>query len=137
MGKKIGIIALVCAIIYIVFSIIVITQAPEIPTEVYKLAATDQEAFQEEYKKIEDNFSALYKISGKVTTVVGIAVMVLAIISIVKMAKAKEKGLIMPIISIIIVVIFYFISVFSIANFGSAFQAGIEAGMEMQQQEQE
>ena len=131
MGKKIGIIALICTVIYIIFCIVEITQAPEIPNEVWKLSLKDQEAAKEQLEEIFENASGLYKAADKITIITGLAGIVLAIISIVKLAKAKEKGKIVPILCIIFIVVFFFVTIFASGNMGGAFQAGLEAGMEM------
>ena len=130
MGKKIGMIALICTVIYIIFSIIVITQAPEIPDEVWKLAVKDQEAAQEKIQEIEESASGLYKAADIITTITGLAGIVLAIVSIVKLTKTKEKGKIVPVLCIILIIVFFFVTAFSAGNVGGAFKAGFEAGME-------
>lgn len=130
MGKKIGMIALICTVIYIIFCIVEITQAPEIPDEVWKLAVKDQEAAQEKIQEITDNASGLYKATDVITTITGIAGIVLAIVSIVKLVKEKEKGKIVPILCIVLIAIFYFVTAFSVINIGEVFQAAFEAGME-------
>lgn len=133
MGKKIGMIALICTVIYIIFCIVAITQAPEVPDEVWKLMAKDQEAAQEKIQEIEDNASGLYKAADIITTITGIAGIVLAIVSIVKLTKEKQKGKIVPVLCIILIVVFFFITVFSAGGMGEAFKAGLEAEMEMQE----
>lgn len=134
MGKKIGMIALICTVIYIIFCIVAITQAPEIPDEVWKLAVKDQEAAQEKIQEIVDNASGLYKAADVITTVTGIAGIILAIVSIVKLTKEKQKGKIVPVLCIILIIVFFFVTAFSSGNMGGAFKAGLEAGMEMQEQ---
>jgi hypothetical protein len=131
MGKKIGIVALICTIAYIICGIIVIAQAPEIPDDVYDLMLKDQEAYIERFQEITDNASTLYKVADKGMIITGLGGIVLSIVSIVKLVKAKEKGKIIPILSIIIIIVFYFVTAFSVVDFGAAFQAGFDAGMEM------
>ena len=131
MGKKIGMIAMICTIIYIIFCIVAITQAPEIPKDVYELMVKDQEAAQERIQEIEDNASGLYKAADIITTITGLAGIVLAIVSIVKLGKAKEKGKVVPILCIVLIIVFFFVNVFLVGNMGEAFQAGLNAGMEM------
>lgn len=131
MGKKIGIASMICTIIFVIFGIIEITQAPEIPEDVYELMVKDQEAAQEIIYETYENVSTLYKVADKVNTIAALAGIVLAIVSIVKLVKAKEKGKVIPILSIVIIVVFYFAMVFSVGDMGAAFQAGLNAGMEM------
>lgn len=133
MGKKIGMVAMICTIIYIIFCIVAITQAPEIPDEVWKLAVKDQEAAQEKIQEITDNASGLYKAADVITTITGLAGIVLSIVAIVKLTKEKEKGKIVPVLCIVLIIIFFFVTAFSTGNMGAAFQAGLEAGMEMQE----
>lgn len=133
MGKKIGIAALICTIIYIVFCIVAITQAPEIPKDVYELVIKDQEAYQERIQEVFDNASGLYKAANTIITITGLAGTILSIVSIVKLVKEKEKGKIIPILCIVLIVIFFFVTVFSAGNMGEAIQAGLEAGIEMQE----
>ncbi len=133
MGKKIGMIAMICTIIYIIFCIVAITQAPEIPKDVYELMVKDQEAAQERIQEITDNASGLYKAADVIITITGLAGIVLAIVSIVKLEKAKEKGKVVPILCIVLIIVFYFVTVFSVGNMGEAFQAGLNAGMKMQE----
>lgn len=132
MGKKIGMVAMICTIIYIIFCIVTIMQAPEIPNDVWELAVKDQEAAQERMQEVLNNASGLYKVADTVTAITGLAGIVLAIVSIVKLVKAKEKGKIVPILSIGLIIVFFFITVFSVGNMAAAFQAGLNAGMEMQ-----
>lgn len=134
MGKKIGMVAMICTIIYIIFCIVAITQAPEIPKDVYELMVKDQEAAQERIKEITDNASSLYKAADVATTITGIGGIVLAIVSIVKLTKAKEKGKIVPVLCIILIIVFFFVTAFSSGNMVEAFKAGLEAGMEMKKQ---
>lgn len=133
MGKKIGMAAMICTIIYIIFCIVAITQAPEIPDDVWELAIKDQEAAQEKIIEISENASGLYKAADMGSTITGLAGIVLAIISIVKLVKAKEKGKIVPILSIVLIIVFFFITIFSVGDMAAAFQAGLNAGMEMQE----
>lgn len=130
-GKKIGIAAFICTILYIVFGIIIITQAPELGEEFYNLMITDEEAANEMMLEIYSNTSTLYTVADIGFTIVGFLGIILAIISLVKMCSAKEKGKIFPILSLIIIFIFYFVVIFSIVDFGAAFMAGLESGMEM------
>ena len=133
MGKKIGMVAMICTIIYIIFCIVAITQAPEIPKDVYELMVKDKEAAQERIQEIGDNASGLYKAADIIITITGLAGIVLAIVSIVKLVKAKEKGKVVPILCIVLIIVFFFVTAFSAGNMGAAFQAGLEAGMEMQE----
>ena len=114
MGKKIGIAAFICTIIYIIFGIVAITQAPEIPKDVYELMVKDKEAAMEQVMEIEENASGLYKAADKITTITGLGGIVLAIVSIVKLVKAKEKGKVLPILCIVLIIVFHFVAVFSI-----------------------
>ena len=130
-GKKIGIAAFICAILYIVFGIIIITQAPEIGEEFYDLMLTDEEAANEMMIEIYSNTSTLFNIADLGFTIVGFLGIILAIISLVKMSSAKEKGKIFPVLSLVIIFIFYFVVMFSLVDFGAAFMAGLESGMQM------
>lgn len=130
-GKKIGIAAFICAILYIVFGIIIITQAPEIGEEFYDLMLTDEEAANEMMIEIYSNTSTLFNIADLGFTIVGFLGIILAIISLVKMSSAKEKGKIFSVLSLVIIFIFYFVVMFSLVDFGAAFMAGLESGMEM------
>ena len=130
-GKKIGIAAFICAILYIVFGIIIITQAPEIGEEFYDLMLTDEEAANEMMIEIYSNTSTLFNIADLGFTIVGFLGIILAIISLVKMSSAKEKGKIFSVLSLVIIFIFYFVVMFSLVDFGAAFMAGLESGMQM------
>lgn len=132
-GKKIGIVAFICAILFIIFAIIGITQAPEIRPEVYKMMATDMELAEEMLEEDMNNASTLFKVADKAITVLGIVGIVLSIISLVKMAKGKEKGKILAVLAIIIIVVFFLVYSFGSVDFGAAFQAGLDAGMSMQE----
>ncbi len=131
MGKKVGIIALVCAILYIIFSIIWVIEAPKIPNEVYELVLTDMEEYYERVEEIYENTSTLFNVSSIATTILGWAGIILSIVSIVKIAKAKEKGIIIPIISLATIIITYIIATFLGSGGTEAFQAGLSKGMEM------
>lgn len=131
MGKKIGIAAMICAILFSIFSIIALTQEPEIPKDVLELVIKDKEAYTEKEQEIEDGASTLYKVSGVATTITGLGGIVLAIVSIVKLVKAKEKGKIVPILAIVLIVIFFIAPLFFSKNSKAAFEAGLSAGMEM------
>ena len=133
MGKKIGIVALICTIIYIACCIVEMVQAPEIPDEVWDIYVKDQEAAQEKIEEIINNSSTLFKVADEVSSIVGLGGIVLSIVSIVKLIKAKEKGKIVPILCIVFIFVFFLITIFSISNVGGAFQAGLKAGMEMQE----
>lgn len=132
MGKKIGIVAMVCTVIFITVCIIAIIEAPEIPEEVFELMLKDKEAAMEKMEEIENNSSALYKITDEIAAITGLGGIVLAILSLVKMSKEKQKGKVIPILCIILIIVFYIITIFITGNLGTAFQAGLNAGMEMQ-----
>ena len=134
MGKKIGIIALICTIIYIICCIVVMTQAPEIPRDVYELMIKDKEAAQEKIQEIMGNTSVLFKVADKITTITGLAGIVLSIVSIIKLVKAKEKGKVIPILCIVLIIVFYVVTIFSVGNIGEAFKVGFSEGMKMEMQ---
>ena len=133
MGKKIGIAALICTIIYIACCIVEMVQAPEIPDEIWELSVSDQEAAQEKMEEIMNNSSTVFKVADKVSSIVGLVGIVLSIVSIVKLIKAKEKGKIVPILCIVLIFVFYIITIFSVVNMGNAIHVGMEASMEMQE----
>lgn len=133
MGKKLGIAAFILSIIFAILCIITIVQAPEIGSEVYELVTTDKELALEKMDEYLDNASTLYKVADTASTFVGIGGFILSIVSLVKMSKAKEKGKVFPVLAIVIMVVFFFISTFAIGDFGEAFEAGLNAGAEMKQ----
>ena len=130
-GKKLGIIAFVCSVLFIVFTIIGITQAPEIRQETYDMILTDTELYYEMFEEDMSKASTLFKVADSALTFIGIAGIVLAIISLVKMSKAKEKGKAFAVLSIVIIVVFFFVYTFGAVDMGAAVQSGINAGMEM------
>ena len=130
-GKKLGIVAFVCAVLFIIFTIIGITQAPEIRQETYEMAVTDMELYYEMFEEDMSKASTLFKVADTAITVTGLAGIVVAIISLVKMSKAKEKGKAFAVLAIVIIIIFFFVYTFGAVDMGAAVQAGIDAGMEM------
>ena len=132
-GKKLGIIAFTCAILYIIFTIIGITQAPEISEEVYEMMATDMELADEMIMEAYENASTLFKVADTAITFLGLGGVILSIISLVKMVKGNEKGKVFPILSLVIIVVFFFVYTFGSIDMGQAFQAGLDAGMSMQE----
>ena len=132
-GKKLGIIAFTCAILYIIFTIIGITQAPEISEEVYEMMATDMELADEMIMEAYENASTLFKVADTAITFLGLGGVILSIISLVKMVIGNEKGKVFPILSLVIIVVFFFVYTFGSIDMGQAFQAGLDAGMSMQE----
>ena len=132
-GKKLGIIAFTCAILYIIFTIIGITQAPEISEEVYEMMATDMELADEMIMEAYENASTLFKVADTAITFLGLGGVILSLISLVKMVKGNEKGKVFPILSLVIIVVFFFVYTFGSIDMGQAFQAGLDAGMSMQE----
>jgi len=132
-GKMIGIIAFIVAILFVIFGIVEINQAPEFPNDFYDLAIKDMEAATEMEEEILNSGSTMYKISEKATSILFFIGIILAIISLVKMIKDKEKGKVFPILSIIIIIVFFFVIQFVGYDIGEAFNAGLKAGMEAAQ----
>lgn len=132
-GKKLGLIAFVCAILVVVLAFVGIAQAPEIRPEVYEMIATDMELAEEMLMEDMENASLLFKIADHGITILGIAGIIIAIGSLVKMVKGSEKGKVFPILAIILIVVFYFVYSFGSVDMGQAFQAGLDAGMSMQE----
>lgn len=118
-GKKIGIAAVICAILFIICGIIVLTQKPEIRPEAYELMYTDQELAMQMIEEDANNASTLFKIADNCSGFVALAGIILSIISLVKMVKNKEKGIIIPILVIAFIVIFFFVVSFSIVDMGA------------------
>lgn len=120
LGKKIGIAAVICTVLFIICCIIIMVQKPEIRSEFYDLIYTDQEQAMQIYKEdLENNTSTLFKIANTGSSIIAGAGAILAIISIIKMVKGKEKGIIIPILAIIIIAVFYFIVSLSIMDMGA------------------
>lgn len=132
-GKKLGMIAFICAVLFIIFTFIGIAQAPEIRPEVYEMMATDMEQAEEMLMEDMNNASTLFKVADTAITVLGLGGVILSIISLVKMVKGNEKGKVFPILALVIIVIFYFVYSFGAVDMGQAFQAGLDAGMSMQE----
>ena len=118
-GKKIGIAAVICAVLFIICGIIVMTQMPEIRQEVYDLMYTDQELAMQMLDEDYENASTLFKIADNCSDFLALAGIILSIISLVKMVKGKEKGIIIPILVIITIVIFFFVVGFSGIDMGA------------------
>ena len=120
LGKKIGIAAVACTVLFIICCIIVMVQKPEIRPEFYDLIYTDQEQAMQIYKEdFKNNTSTLFKIADTGSSIIAAVGAILAIISIIKMVKGKEKGIIIPILAIIIIAVFYFIVSLSIMDMGA------------------
>lgn len=107
-------------------------QAPEIPDEFYDLMMRDNERAMEMAEEIENNAPGLYKVASKISGFVSLGGIIVAIVAIVKLAKAKEKGKVLPILAIIIIVVFSFAQGFGSVDIGKAFNAGFQYGMENQ-----
>lgn len=118
-GKKIGIVAVIFTVLFIICGIVVMTQMPEIRPEAYELMYTDQELAMQMVEEDMNNGSTLFNIANKCSDFVALAGIILSIISIVKMVKGKEKGIIIPILMLITIVVFYFIVGFSIVDMGA------------------
>ena len=118
-GKKIGIVAVIFAVLYIICGIIIITQTPEIRPEVYELMYTDQELAMQMMEEDFNNGSALFNITFKYSDFVALAGIILSIVSLVKMVKGKEKGIIIPILVLLTIVIFYFVVSLSAIDMGA------------------
>ena len=129
MGKKLGIATLICTIIYVISSIIIMTQAPDIPDEYFELMLKDSEAAQEMLIEISENASPLFNVASSLQTITGLVGIILAIASIVKLVKEKQKGTIIPILCIILIIVLFVVSSFSALDFDKAFMAGFNAGM--------
>lgn len=132
-GKKLGLIAFVCAILVVILAFVGIAQAPEIRPEVYEMMTTDMELAEEMMMEDMEKAPLLFKIADTGITILGLAGVVLAIVSLVKMVKGNEKGKVFPILAIILIVVFFFVYTFGAVDMGQAFQAGIDAGMQMQE----
>lgn len=132
-GKKLGLIAFVCAILVVILAFVGIAQAPEIRPEAYEMMATDMELAEEMFMEDMENASLLFKIADHGITILGIAGIIIAIGSLVKMVKGGEKGKVFPILAIILIVVFYFVYTFGAMDMGQAFQAGMDMGMSMQE----
>ena len=132
-GKKLGLIAFVCAILVVILAFVGIAQAPEIRPEVYEMMTTDMELAEEMMMEDMEKAPLLFKIADTGITILGLAGVVLAIVSLVKMVKGNEKGKVFPILAIILIVVFFFVYTFGAVDMGQAFQAGLDAGMQMQE----
>ena len=132
-GKKLGLIAFVCAILVVILAFVGIAQAPEIRPEVYEMIATDMELAEEMMMEDMEKAPLLFKIADIGITILGLVGVVLAIVSLVKMVKGNEKGKVFPILAIILIVVFYFVYSFGAIDMGAAIQAGFDAGMSMQE----
>lgn len=132
-GKKLGLIAFVCAILVVILAFVGIAQAPEIRPEVYEMMTTDMELAEEMMMEDMEKAPLLFKIADIGITILGLAGVVLAIVSLVKMVKGNEKGKVFPILAIILIVVFFFVYTFGAVDMGQAFQAGFDAGMQMQE----
>lgn len=132
-GKKLGLIAFVCAILVVILAFVGIAQAPEIRPEVYEMMTTDMELAEEMMMEDMEKAPLLFKIADTGITILGLVGVVLAIVSLVKMVKGSEKGKVFPILAIILIVVFFFVYTFGAIDMGQAFQAGIEQGMSMQE----
>lgn len=118
-GKKIGIVAVIFTVLFIICGIVVMTQMPEIRPEAYELMYTDQELAMQMVEEDMNNGSTLFNIANKCSDFVALAGIILSIVSIVKMVKGKEKGIIIPILMLITIVVFYFIVSFSVVDMGA------------------
>ena len=132
-GKKLGLIAFVCAILVVILTFVGIAQAPEIKPEVYEMMTTDMELAEEMMMEDIEKAPLLFKIADTGITILGLVGVILAIVSLVKMVKGSEKGKVFPILAIILIVVFFFVYTFGAMDMGQAFQAGLEAGMSMQE----
>lgn len=131
-GKKLGLIAFVCAILVVILTFVGITQAPEIRPEVYEMMTTDTELAEEMMQEDIEKAPLLFKIADTGILIISLLGVILAIVSLVKMVKGSEKGKVFPILAIILIIIFFFVYVFGSMDMGQAFQAGLDAGMSMQ-----
>ena len=118
-GKKIGIVAVIFTVLFIICGIVVMTQMPEIRPEAYELMYTDQELAMQMVEEDMNNGSTVFNIANKCSDFVALAGIILSIISIVKMVKGKEKGIRSPILMLITIVVFYFIVSFSVVDMGA------------------
>lgn len=132
-GKKLGLIAFVCAILVVILAFVGIAQAPEIRPEVYEKMTTDMELAEEMLMEDMENAPVLFKVADTGITILGLVGVVLAIVSLVKMVKGNEKGKVFPILAIILIVVFFFVYTFGAMDMGQAFQACLDAGMSMQE----
>lgn len=132
-GKKLGLIAFVCAILVVILAFVGIAQAPEMRPEVYEMMTTDMELAEEMMMEDMEKAPLLFKIADTGITILGLVGVVLAIVSLVKMVKGSEKGKVFPILAIILIVVFFFVYTFGAVDMGQAFQAGLDAGMSMQE----
>jgi len=132
-GKKIGIVAFVCAVLVAILAFVGIAQAPEIRPETYEMMATDMELAEEMLEEDIAKAPLLFKIADTGITILGLLGIILAIISLVKMVKGNEKGKVFPVLAIILIVVFFFVYTFGAIDMGQAVQAGINAGMSMQE----
>ena len=112
-GKKIGVVAVIVAVLFMICGIILITQMPEIRPEVYELMYTDQELAMQMMEEDLNNGSTLFIIANKCSDFIALAGIILSIVSLVKMVKGKEKGIIIPILVLIFIIVFYFVIGFS------------------------
>lgn len=133
-GKKLGLIAFVCAILVVILAFVGIAQAPEIRPEVYEMMTTDMELAEEMMMEDIEKAPLLFKIADTGITILCLVGVVLAIVSLVKMVKGSEKGKVFPILAIILIVVFFFVYTFGAMDMGQAFQAGLDVGMSMQEQ---
>lgn len=118
-GKKIGIVAVIFTVLFIICGIIVMTQMPEIRPEAYELMYTDQELAMQMVEEDMKNGSTLFNIVNTCMDFVALGGIILSIVSIVKMVKGKEKGIIIPILMLITIVVFYFMVSFSVVDMGA------------------
>ena len=132
-GKKLGLIAFVCAILVVILAFVGIAQAPEIRPEVYEMMTIDRELAEEMIMEDIEKAPLLFKIADTGITILGLVGVILAIVSLVKMVKGNEKGKAFPILAIILIVVFFFVYTFGAIDMGQAFEAGLDAGMSMQE----
>ena len=130
-GKKLGIIAFICAIIFAICMVVVYINEPEISDEIIDLAMTDSELYMEKVQELYDNSPTIYKVADKVSNVTGLVGVILAIVSLVKMNKANEKGKIFPVLALVFIIGSFLL--FFVMTFAQGVKAGIEAGMQAAQ----
>lgn len=124
-GKKIAIVAVIVTVLFIICGIVVMTQVPKIRPEAYELIYTDEELAMQMIEEDMNNGSALFNIAANCSDFIALAGIILSIVSIVKMVKGKEKGIIIPILTIITIVVFYFVVSFSIVDMGAIMDSAI------------
>lgn len=132
-GKKIGLVAFVCAVLVAILALVGVSQAPEIRPETYETMITDMELGMEMFMEDMEKAPVLYKVADKGVGTLSLVGIILAIVSLVKMTKNDEKGKIFPILAIILIVVFYLVYSFGSVDIGQAFQAGLNAGMTIQE----